>query len=96
MSLLGRIRREVCSDVIGVKKQRTLAPDPNPAWRLPVQQELDGLFGELAAFNERIAELVKHGHRSHAMTVLKVQALSLASQIDELRGLLAAPKRNRD
>jgi hypothetical protein len=30
------------------------------------------------------------------MTVLKVQALSLASQIDELRGLLAAPKRNRD
>jgi hypothetical protein len=27
---------------------------------------------------------------------LKVQALSLASQIDELRGLLAAPKRNRD
>jgi hypothetical protein len=28
--------------------------------------------------------------------VLKVQALSLASQIDELRGLLAAPKRNRD
>jgi hypothetical protein len=95
-TLLGRIRREVCSDVIGVKKQRTLAPDPNPAWRLPVQQELDGLFGELAAFNERIAELVKHGHRSHAMTVLKVQALSLASQIDELRGLLAAPKRSRD
>jgi hypothetical protein len=30
------------------------------------------------------------------MTVLKVQALSLASQIDEHRGLLAAPKRNRD
>jgi hypothetical protein len=81
---------------MGVKKQRTPAPDPNPAWRSPVQQELDGLFGELAAFNERIAELVKQGHRSHAMSVLKAQALSLASQIDELRGLLAAPKRNRD
>jgi hypothetical protein len=81
---------------MGVKKQSTLAVDPNPAWRSPVQQELDGLFGELAAFNERIAELVKQGHRSHAMNVLKTQALSLASQIDELRGLLAAPKRNRE
>jgi hypothetical protein len=92
-TLAGRNRHEVCSDVaMGVKKQRTLALDPNPAWRSPVQQELDGLFGELAAFNERIAELVKHGHRSHAMTVLKAQALSLASQIDELRGLLAAPR----
>ena len=81
---------------MGVKKQRTPALDPNPAWRSPVQHELDGLFGELAAFNERIAELVRHGHRSHALTVLKAQALSLAGQIDELRGLLAAPKRNRD
>jgi hypothetical protein len=81
---------------MGVKKQSTLAVDPNPAWRSPVQHELDGLFGELAAFNERIAELVKQGHRSHAITVLKAQALGLASRIDELRGLLAAPKRNRD
>jgi hypothetical protein len=80
---------------MGVKKQITLAVDPNPAWRSPVQHELDGLFGELAAFNERIAELVKHGHRSHALTVLKGQALSLAGQIDELRAWLAAPKRNR-
>jgi hypothetical protein len=81
---------------MGVKKQRTLAPDPNPAWRSPVQQEVDGLFGELAGFNERVAELMKLGHRSHAMSVLKAQALRLASQIDELRGLLAEPKRNRD
>jgi hypothetical protein len=81
---------------MGVKKQSTLAVDPNPAWRSPVQHELDGLFGELAAFNERIAELVTRGHRSHAITVLNAQALGLASQIDELRGLLAAPKRNRD
>jgi hypothetical protein len=81
---------------MGVKKQNTLAVEPNPAWRSPVQHELDGLFGELSAFNERIAELVKQGHRSDAITVLTAQALSPASQIDELRGLLAAPKRNRD
>jgi hypothetical protein len=62
------------------------------AWRSPVQQELDGLLGELAAFNERIAELVRDGHRSHAMSVLKAQALSLSSQIDELRCLLVLPK----
>ncbi len=62
------------------------------AWRSPVQHELDGLFGELAAFNERIAELVRDGHQRHAMNVLKAQALSLASQIDELRGLLVVPK----
>jgi hypothetical protein len=78
---------------MGAKKQQTLAIDPNPAWRSPVQRELDGLFDELAAFNERIAELVQQGHRSHAMSVLKAQALSLAGQIDELRCLLVLPKR---
>ena len=62
------------------------------AWRAPVQQELDGLFGELSAFNERIAELVKDGHQSHAISVLKAQALRLASQIDELRGILVVRK----
>jgi hypothetical protein len=72
----------------------TDVPDPRAqAWRSPVQQELDGLLDELAAFNERIAELVRDGHRSHAMTVLKAQALSLASQIDELRCLLVVPKK---
>jgi hypothetical protein len=81
---------------MGAKKQRALAVALDPshqAWRSPVQQQLDGLFGELAAFNERIAELVKQGHRSHAMSVLKAQALSLAGQIDELRCLLVVPKR---
>jgi hypothetical protein len=71
----------------------SVVADPQAqAWRSPVQQELEGLFGELAAFNERIAELVRDGHQSHAMNVLKAQALSLASQIDELRGLLVVPK----
>jgi hypothetical protein len=80
---------------MGAKKQRPLAlsSDQNPAWRSPIQAQLDGLFGELDAFNDRIAELVKLGHESHAMTVLKAQALSLAAQIDELRSLLVKPKR---
>jgi hypothetical protein len=79
---------------MGAKKHRALAAavDSDPAWRSPIQKQLDGLFGELAAFNERIAELVKQGHHSHAMTVLKAQALSLAGQIDELRCLLVVPK----
>jgi hypothetical protein len=81
---------------MGAKKNRPsdVALDPGQqAWRSPVQQQLDGLFGELAAFNERIAELVKQGHQSHAISVLKAQAFSLARQIDELRCLLAVPRR---
>jgi hypothetical protein len=61
------------------------------AWRYSVQQELDGLLSELAVVNERIAELVRQGLRSHALNVLTVQALSLAGQIDELRCLLVVP-----
>ena len=81
---------------MSAKKQKAVAVALDPtqqAWRSPVQQQLDGLFGELAAFNERIADLVKQGHQSHAMRVLKAQALSLAGQIDELRCLLVAPRR---
>jgi hypothetical protein len=81
---------------MSAKKQKSLAVAVDPghqAWRSPVQHQLNGLFGELAAFNERIAELVKQGHRSPAMSVLKAQALSLAGQIDELRGFLVVPKR---
>jgi hypothetical protein len=80
---------------MGTKKNdfSSVKTDPKDlAWRTPVQQELDGLFGELRAFNERIAELAKDGHQSHAISVLKAQALSLASQIDELRGILVLPK----
>ena len=80
---------------MGPKKQRPLAAVLDPkqqAWRSPVQRQLEGLFGELEAFNERIAELAKQGHQSHAMDVLMAQALSLASQIDELRCLLVTPK----
>jgi hypothetical protein len=78
------------------KKQRTLAVALDPtqqAWRFPVQQELKGLFGELGAFNERIADLAGQGHQSHAVDVLKAQALSLARHIDELRCFLVVPRR---
>jgi hypothetical protein len=78
---------------MGAKKQQALPFDPKQqAWRSPVRRELDGLFGELAAFNERIAELTRQGHQSLAMVVLQAQALSLAAQIDELRGILILPK----
>jgi hypothetical protein len=78
---------------MGAKKQQALPFDPKQqAWRSPVQQELNRLFGELAAFNERIAELVMQGHQSLAMDVLQAQALSLAAQIDELRCILIVPK----
>jgi dTDP-4-dehydrorhamnose 3,5-epimerase len=70
----------------------TVVDAQSRAWRTPVERELDGLFGELAAFNERIAELMKDGHQSHAIDVLNAQALSLAAQIDELRSLLVVPK----
>ena len=80
---------------MGTKKGNfpNIENDPkNVAWRTPVQQELDGLFDELKAFNERIAELAKDGHQSHAVSVLKAQAFSLARQIDELRGILVVPR----
>ena len=80
---MGSKKPDVSTDVSDPRAQ---------AWRSPVQQELDGVLSELAAFNERIAELVRDGHRSHAMSVLKAQALSLARQIDELRCLLVVPK----
>jgi hypothetical protein len=81
---------------MGAKKKKSPDVDLDPsqqAWRSPVQHQLDGLLSELAAFNDRLAELVKQGHQSHATSVLKAQALSLAGQIDELRCLLAVPRR---
>jgi len=78
---------------MGAKKHQAVPFDPKQqAWRSPVQRELDGLFDELAAFNERIAELTMQGHKSLAMDVLQAQALSLAAQIDELRCILIVSK----
>jgi hypothetical protein len=75
------------------KQQQALPSNPKGLdWRRPVQKDLIGLFDELAAFNERIAELTKQGHQSHAMDVLKAQAIRFAAQIDELRCILIVPK----
>ena len=64
------------------------------ARRFPVQREIQKLEEELNAFNERIAELEDEGHRSHAMDVLKANALDFARRIDELRCVFveSAPK----
>jgi len=91
------IYRKLARDFRDSKKRAllTIATEPpDDAWHTPMQQELDGLFGELKAFNERIAELAKEGHKSLAINVLKAQALSLASQIDELRGILVVSRRS--
>ena len=71
---------------MGVEKQQ--AVDRYPARRFPIQHEIQKLEDELNAFNERIEELENEGHRSHAMEVLKANALDFARRIDELRCVL--------
>jgi hypothetical protein len=56
--------------------------------RFPVQREIEKLQDDLNAFNERIAELKNEGHRSHAVEVLKANAIDCARQIDELSLLI--------
>jgi hypothetical protein len=62
-----------------------------PARLFPIQHEIQQLEEDLHAFNDRIAELEREGHRGHAMDVLKTNAIDLARKIDELRSLLADP-----
>jgi hypothetical protein len=62
-----------------------------PAWRFPIQHEIQHLQIELNAFNDRIIELETEGHRGHAMEVMKAKAIDFARQIDELRCLLVGP-----
>ena len=59
-----------------------------PARQFPIQREIQQLEEELNAFNERIAELEAESHRSHALEVLKANAIDFARRIDELRCLL--------
>ena len=61
-----------------------------PARLFPIQHEIQKLEDELNALNERIEELENEGHRSHALKVVKANALDFARQIDELRCLLVA------
>jgi hypothetical protein len=69
-------------------KKKPPVVDKFPARRFPVQREIQKLEDELNALNERIAELESEGHSGHAIEVLKVNAIDLARQIDELRCVL--------
>jgi hypothetical protein len=60
----------------------------SPTRNFPIEQTIYRLEKGLDAFNERIAELEGQRHNSRAMDVLKENALDLARQIDELRGVL--------
>jgi hypothetical protein len=72
------------------------ADDKLHSSRAPVQRLLEELDKSLAALNERIAELENDGHQGHALKVLKINAMDLARQIDELRCLLVhVPKLNQ-
>ena len=77
----------------GTGPEQRPAIDKSLARRFPTQHEIQKFESELNAFNERIAELEEEGHRGHAMKVLKANAMDLARRIDELRSLLAEPKK---
>ena len=87
-------RRQWRGNLLAMRAEKRPSVDQYPARRFPIQHEIQKLEGELTAFNERIEELQNEGHRSHAMEVLKANALDFARQIDELRCLLidSAPK----
>ena len=54
------------------------------------QQQIDGLETELAGVNARIREIATRGRPETVLETLKVQAISLARSIDELRCSLRA------
>src|SRR5258707_10240973 len=82
-------RRQWRGNLSAMRAEKRQAVDQYPAQRFPIQREIQRLEDELNAFNERIEELENEGHRSHAMEVLKANALDLARRIDELRCVLA-------
>jgi uncharacterized protein YydD (DUF2326 family) len=94
MSTQRRIGLHADLRTTGPKNQLTI--EKYPGRLFPIQNEIRRLEDELNAFNERIAELEKEGHRGHAMEVLKAHAIDFARQIDELRCVLveSAPKRS--
>jgi hypothetical protein len=68
-----------------MKPQRTR----NPVGADKGNSEIDQLYLELAAFNQRIAELEKLHPDGPKIEVLKASALMVSRQIDELRCLSA-------
>ena len=86
-------RRQWRGNLSGMRAEKRRAIDQYPARRFPIQHEIQKLEDELNAVNERIEELENEGHRSHAMEVLKANALDFARQIDELRCVLVESAR---
>ena len=86
-------RRQWHGNLSAMRAEKRPAVDQYPARRFPIQHEIQKLEDELNALNERIEELENEGHRSHAMEVLKANALDFARQIDELRCVLVESAR---
>jgi hypothetical protein len=86
--------RRITGNRLVTRSEQTSTASKLPTRKFPVQREIQKLERDLNAFNERIAELEDAGHRSHAMDVLKANALDFARRIDELRCVLveSAPK----
>src|ERR1700742_4196179 len=76
-------------------RQRRAKADRLPSRNFPVQRSIQKTSDDLDALNERIVELGHEGHRGHAMNVLKAKALDSARQIDELRGQILVPAKQR-
>ena len=82
-------RRQRRGNLSAMHAEKRQAVDQYPARRFPIQHEIQKLEDELNALNERIEELENEGHRSHALKVVKANALDFARRIDELRCVLA-------
>jgi hypothetical protein len=80
-----RARRRDCNRGCVMKPQRTW----NPVGADKATAEIELLYSELAAFNQRIAELEKLHPDGPKIEVLKASALLVSRQIDELRCLSA-------
>jgi len=81
-------QRQRTGNRLATRLEQPRAVSRLPPRRFPIQREIQKLENDLNAFNERIAELEHEGHRSHAMDVLKANAMDFASRIDELRSIL--------
>ena len=80
-----RSRRRDCNRGCIMKPQRTW----NPAGADKENAEIELLYLELAAFNQRIGDLEKLHPDGPKIEILKASALLVSRQIDELRCLSA-------
>jgi hypothetical protein len=81
-------QRRITGNRLVTRSEQSLTTGKLPTRQFPVQREIQKLERDLNAFNERMAELEDAGDRSHAMEVLKANAINFARRIDELRCVL--------